>query len=61
VVAGLAASIILDRIEAQWVTESSRDPWLLAGVVAALAVRTELVLRGQRFGAARNNGGIARQ
>ncbi|HWD99435.1 MAG TPA: ABC transporter permease [Bryobacteraceae bacterium] len=36
VVAGLAASILLDRIEAQWVAESSRDPWLLAGVVATL-------------------------
>jgi ABC-type antimicrobial peptide transport system permease subunit len=38
VLAGLTASLVLDRIEAQWVAESSRDPWLLAGVVAALAM-----------------------
>ena len=36
VLAGVAASILLDRIEARWVAESSRDFTLLAGVVAAL-------------------------
>jgi putative ABC transport system permease protein len=32
VAAGLILSILLDRIEAQWVTESSRDPLLLLSV-----------------------------
>ena len=36
VVAGLILSILLDRIESQWVTESSRDPVLLAGVSLVL-------------------------
>ena len=40
--AGLAASLVLDRVEARWVTESSRDFALLAGVVAAL-IATALV------------------
>lgn len=42
VLAGLAASLLLDRIEAQWVAETSRDFTLLAGVVAAL-IATALV------------------
>jgi len=40
--AGLAASVVLDRIEARWVAESSRNFTLLAGVVAAL-IATALV------------------
>jgi predicted permease len=42
-VAGLVLSLIFDRVAAKWVTESSRDPLILAGVtlllvaVAALA------------------------
>jgi predicted permease len=36
VAAGLLLSILLDKIEAQWVTESSRDPLLLIGVASVL-------------------------
>jgi putative ABC transport system permease protein len=36
VAAGLILSIVLDRIEAKWVTESSRDPVLLLGVSVLL-------------------------
>jgi len=36
VAAGLILSILLDRIEAKWVTESSRDPVLLLGVSVLL-------------------------
>jgi ABC-type antimicrobial peptide transport system permease subunit len=34
--AGLALSLAFDRIAAQWVTESSRDPVILVGVTALL-------------------------
>jgi ABC-type antimicrobial peptide transport system permease subunit len=34
--AGLLLSLIFDRLAAQWVTESSRDPLILIGVTAAL-------------------------
>ena len=42
VVAGLILSILLDRIESQWVTESSRDPVLLAGVSLVLLAAATL-------------------
>ena len=34
--AGLALSAAFDRIAAKWVTESSRDPMILAGVTVLL-------------------------
>ena len=36
--AGLVLSLTFDRIAAKWVTESSRDPILLAGVTVLLVV-----------------------
>jgi predicted permease len=36
IAAGLLLSIVLDKIEARWVTESSRDPLLLLGVSVLL-------------------------
>jgi ABC-type antimicrobial peptide transport system permease subunit len=35
-VVGVVLCLILDRVASQWVTESSRDPLLLAGVTALL-------------------------
>src|SRR5439155_19329713 len=34
--AGLALSLIFDKVAAKWVTESSRDPVILAGVMVLL-------------------------
>jgi predicted permease len=42
IVAGLVLSFVLDRIEAKWVTESSRDPLLLAGVSLVLILAAAL-------------------
>jgi putative ABC transport system permease protein len=42
VAAGLILSIVLDSIEAKWVTESSRDPLLLLGVSLLLIAAAAL-------------------
>lgn len=34
--AGILLSILVDRLAADWITESGRDPWILGGVTALL-------------------------
>ncbi len=38
VAAGLVMSVVLDKLAAKWVTESSRDPWILGGVTGVMVV-----------------------
>ena len=40
--AGLALSILLDKVEAHWIAESARDPLLLAGVCMVLIAAASL-------------------
>ncbi len=42
IAAGLALSILLDKVEAHWIVESARDPLLLAGVCALLIAAATL-------------------
>jgi ABC-type antimicrobial peptide transport system permease subunit len=41
-VAGIVLSIALDKIATKWVTESSRDPFILVGVKLLLTVAAAL-------------------
>jgi ABC-type antimicrobial peptide transport system permease subunit len=42
IAAGLVLSFLLDKVEAQWIVESARDPLLLAGASALLIAAASL-------------------
>ena len=40
--AGVLLSFAFDKVATKWVTESSRDPWILAGVTLLLVTAAAL-------------------